>query len=223
MQRTILTITLALGVGSSACATKTFVRNEVGTLNEKVDTLTTSVEETQQRTQQNETRIGEVDAKVDAKAEEIGLWAKDAQASADAAGAAASAATEKAEEVELFSKRLLYEVVLSEEQGSFAFAKADLPEEAMTRIDELITQLKTDPRGAYVEIEGHTDSTGPDELNQRLGLQRAEAVKRYLYEAHQVPLHKINVISYGEEKPVVPNTDRAGRAQNRRVVIKVLT
>jgi len=48
-------------------------------------------------------------------------------------------------------------------------------------------------------------------------------VKRYLYEHHQVPLHKINVISYGEDKPVAPNKTKDGRAQNRRVVIKVLT
>ena len=58
--------------------------------------------------------------------------------------------------------------------------------------------------------------------NEKLGLERAEAVKRYLYEQHQIPLHKMNVISYGEDKPVAPNKDRAGRAQNRRVVIKVL-
>ena len=60
-------------------------------------------------------------------------------------------------------------------------------------------------------------------INYKLGLERAEAVKRYLYEQHQVPLHKINVISYGEEKPIAPNKTKAGRAQNRRVVIKVLT
>jgi outer membrane protein OmpA-like peptidoglycan-associated protein len=59
-------------------------------------------------------------------------------------------------------------------------------------------------------------------MNERLGLARAEAVKRYLYEHHQIPLHKMNVISYGEEKPVAPNNTRVGRAQNRRVVIKVL-
>ena len=53
-------------------------------------------------------------------------------------------------------------------------------------------------------------------------MNRAEAVKRYLYEQHQVPLHKINVISYGEDKPAAPNKTRDGRAQNRRVVIKVL-
>jgi outer membrane protein OmpA-like peptidoglycan-associated protein len=54
-------------------------------------------------------------------------------------------------------------------------------------------------------------------------MQRAEAVKRYIYEQHQVPLHRINVISYGEDKPIAPNKTRDGRAQNRRVVIKVLT
>ncbi len=56
----------------------------------------------------------------------------------------------------------------------------------------------------------------------RLGMERAEAVKMYLYEKHQIPLHKMNVLSYGEDKPVSPNKTRAGRAQNRRVVIKVL-
>ena len=83
-------------------------------------------------------------------------------------------------------------------------------------------QLKAEPNGGYIEIEGHTDNAGAKELNQRLGLERAENVKRYLYEQHQVPLHKINVISYGEEKPVAPNKTKDGRAQNRRVVIKVL-
>jgi outer membrane protein OmpA-like peptidoglycan-associated protein len=48
-------------------------------------------------------------------------------------------------------------------------------------------------------------------------------VKRYLYEQHQVPLHKINVISYGEDKPVAPNNNREGRAQNRRVVVRILS
>ena len=64
---------------------------------------------------------------------------------------------------------------------------------------------------------------GPAELNERLGLERAESVKRYLYEQHQIPLHKISVISYGEEKPVAPNDTREGRAQNRRVVMRVLS
>jgi peptidoglycan-associated lipoprotein len=86
----------------------------------------------------------------------------------------------------------------------------------------MIADLKANPRGSYVEIEGHTDSSGDTMVNRRIGEARAEAVKRYLYEAHQVPLHKMNVISWGEEKPVSPNKTRDGRAQNRRVVIRVL-
>jgi outer membrane protein OmpA-like peptidoglycan-associated protein len=225
MRTAVLATIVALSVGSSACATKKFVRTQVGEVNSKVETLTTSVEETQQRTRANEENIKKVDAKTD----QVGIWAKDAQTSADnaktsatAAQARADAAGVKAEEVEKRANRLLYEVVLSEDQGSFKFGQAGLPDEAKSRIDQLIAQLKSDPRGAYVEIEGHTDNVGDKDTNDRLGLQRAETVKRYLYETHQVPLHKINVISYGEEKPVAPNKDRAGRAQNRRVVIKIL-
>jgi outer membrane protein OmpA-like peptidoglycan-associated protein len=98
-----------------------------------------------------------------------------------------------------------------------------MPDEAKADIDQLVQQLKANPNGAFIEIEGHTDNTGSKELNYKLGLERAEAVKRYLYEQHQVPLHKISVISYGEEKPIAPNKTKEGRAQNRRVVIKVLT
>jgi outer membrane protein OmpA-like peptidoglycan-associated protein len=224
MRTAVLTTIVAVGVGSSACATKTFVRTQVGEVNSKVETLTTSVEETQQRTKANEETI----RKVDAKADQVGIWAKTAQTSANDAKMVAAAATTRAaaagaraEEVERMTNRLLYEVVLSEDQGSFTFGQAGLPNEAKARIDQLITQLKADPRGAYIEIEGHTDNVGNREINDRLGLQRAETVKRYLYETHQVPLHKMNIISYGEDKPVAPNTDRAGRAKNRRVVIKI--
>ena len=113
-------------------------------------------------------------------------------------------------------------MTLTEDQANFKFGQAELPAEAKAKIDELVAQLKANPNGAYIEVEGHTDSTGPAEYNKQLGLQRAEAVKHYLYEPHQIPLHKISVISFGPEKPIAPNNTRAGRAKNRRVVIKVL-
>jgi outer membrane protein OmpA-like peptidoglycan-associated protein len=97
-----------------------------------------------------------------------------------------------------------------------------LPDEAKAAIDRMVQQLKQDPKNIYIEIEGHTDNVGEATVNERIGLERAEAVQRYLYEQYQVPLHKMNIISYGEEKPVSPNNTRDGRAQNRRVVIKVL-
>ena len=120
------------------------------------------------------------------------------------------------------ARRLIYEVVLNEDEGNFKFGKVDLPDEAKQKIDEMVSHMKADPKNIFIEIEGHTDNVGSKTYNQTLGEERAEAVKRYLYEAHQVPLHKINVISYGEDKPVSPNNTKDGRAQNRRVVIKVL-
>jgi outer membrane protein OmpA-like peptidoglycan-associated protein len=74
----------------------------------------------------------------------------------------------------------------------------------------------------YLEIEGHTDSSGPRGVNQQLGEQRAMAVRDYLYQNHHIALNRMEVISYGEAKPVEDNKTRANRAQNRRVVINVL-
>ena len=216
--------TLVVGT-TTACATKKFVRTEVGGVNTKVETLSQSIEATQQETRANQARIGEVDKKTD----QVGIWAKDAQssaatanASAASANAAATAASAKIDAVEASTKRLVYEVVISEDQGQFKFGSAALPEAVQQRIDQMIADLKANPRGNFVEIEGHTDSSGDKLVNQRIGEARAEAVKRYLYETHQVPLHKMNVISWGEEKPVSPNNTKDGRAQNRRVVIRVL-
>jgi len=208
---------LAIG-GSTACATKKFVRTSVGEVNEKVDSMGRSLEETQERTRQNEGRI----VVVDQKADQATQSARQANVAAGEARFAADAAATKADAVDKASKRLVFEVVLSEDEGNFKFGKTMLPDEAKAKLDAMITQLKADPKGAYFEVEGHTDNIGDRKLNERVGLERAEAVKRYLYEQHQVPLHKINVISYGEEKPIAPNKTKSGRAQNRRVVIKVL-
>ena len=211
-------LALALG-GATACATKKMVRTEVGEVNGKVETLSKSVEETQERTRANEARIGEVDQ----KAQSAGQRADAAGRRADEANAAAAAVNTRADAIERASKRLVYEVTLSEDKGGFKFGKALMPDEAKADLDALVQKLKAEPNGAFIEIEGHTDNAGPTTLNYRLGLERAEAVKRYLYEQHNVPLHKISVISYGEEKPIAPNKTKEGRAQNRRVVIKVLT
>ena len=208
-----------LAAGATGCATKKFVRGEVGTVNGKVEGLSDA---------------GRRDPGADPEergAHRRGRHEGRRGGQVGAGGAAGCHAGRREgrlrqgprlEAVETASRRLVYEVVLSEDQGNFKFGKAELPDQAKARIDEMVNQLKADPKGIYIEIEGHTDAVGGTRTNDQLGLQRAEAVKRYLYEAHQVPLHKINAISFGEEKPVAPNNTRQGRAQNRRVVIKVL-
>ncbi len=220
MKRVVVAVpvlALVLG-GSTACATKKFVRGEVGQVNTKVDTLSKSLEETQERTKANEAKIGEVDQKAaaaDQKAAAAGQRADQARSAADAVNVRTDA-------LDKTIKRVFYEVVLSEDKGNFKFNAATMPENVTPELDQLVQQLKSNPNGAYIEVEGHTDNVGPKDINYKLGLERAESVKRYLYENHQVPLHKISVISYGEDKPVAPNNTKDGRAQNRRVVIKVL-
>jgi outer membrane protein OmpA-like peptidoglycan-associated protein len=214
-----------VAVGGTACASKKFVRTSVGEVNDKVDSMGRSIEETQERTRKNEGRISDVDQKAQAAS-------ASAQMANDAAAAAHSAANDannkaldaggKVEAIDKANRRLVYEVVLSEDSGNFKFGKTALPEEAKIKIDEMVAQLKQDPKNIYIEIEGHTDNVGDKAINQKIGLERAAAVQRYLYEQYQVPLHKMNVISYGDEKPIAPNKTKEGRSQNRRVVIKVL-
>ncbi|HUE86069.1 MAG TPA: OmpA family protein [Vicinamibacterales bacterium] len=208
-------LTLAI---APACASKGFVRTEVGQVNDKVTTLGTSLEQTQERVRQAEGRITEVDS----KAGEAQQSATEAQQAARAANDAAVEVGTRAEAIEAATRKLLFEVVLSEDQGRFRFGAAELPDEAKSAIDQMVNGLKEQKSAIWIEIEGHTDNVGDKRYNERLGMTRAESVKRYLYEQHQVPLHKMNVISYGEDKPAAPNNTRDGRAQNRRVVIKVL-
>ena len=212
---------VALSV-APACATKKFVRTSVGEVNDKVGTMGKSLEETQERVRTAEGRITEVDSKAAAAGDSA---AKANAAAADAANKASEVGTtaeRRAAGIEAETRKLIFETVLSEDQGKFKLGKADLPEDAAMALDSMVNNLKADKKAVWVEIEGHTDNVGDAKYNENLGLMRAEAVKRYLYEKHQVPLHKINVISYGEQKPVAPNNTRDGRAQNRRVVIKVL-
>jgi outer membrane protein OmpA-like peptidoglycan-associated protein len=217
-----IAVTLAV---APACATKKFVRTEVGQVNDKVTTVGKSLEETQERVRVAEGRITEVDS----KAAQAGQAAQTAQQNAQAAQQTGTQAMEvgktaaaRAEAVEVASRKLIFETVLSDDKARFARGKDDLSDETKAAIDAIVSQLKSQKANIYVEIEGHTDNTGDAAFNQSLGLARAEAVKRYLYEQHQVPLHKMNAISFGEEKPVMDNKTRANREQNRRVVIKVL-
>ena len=207
--KSIILPLLVASVALSGCATKKYVAREVGAVNAKVESLSTEVEKTQERTTRNEVRIDEVN-----KMAEAGI--------AEAKGTAAQAMT-KAEEAEKAAKgKLIYTVTLSSDKVTFPLNRAEVSDDAKKLIDEAIAQLKAENRGVYFEIEGHTDSSGPEMFNKKLGEDRATAVRNYLHDQHGIALNRIEVITYGEGKPVVDNKTKENRAQNRRVVIKVL-
>ena len=225
---TVFVVAVFVG-GLTGCATKGYVNQNIAEVNEKVETLAEALEDTQEQTRTNADAASAADGVAEAtrRADSASDSAADAGRSAADAGRAASAADDRAAAVGRDTERLmrlLYEVVLSQEQGNFRFGQADLPDAAKMEIDGLAQRPKSDsPGNVYIEIEGHTDSTGDPNVNEQLGLERAEAVKRYLHESHEIPLHRMNVISYGEDKPIAPNDTQTGRAQNRRVVVRVLT
>jgi peptidoglycan-associated lipoprotein len=207
--RAIVVLFVAAGLAVSGCASKKYVGREVGEINQKVDTLSGEVEKTQERVKRTEVRIDEVN--------------QEAQKGISDAKGTAREAMNRATEAERAAKgKLVYVVTLSNDKVTFPVNRAQVSPEAQALIDEAVVPFKTENRGVYFEIEGHTDATGPDTYNQKLGLDRATAVRDYLYDHHQIALNRIEVISYGETRPVVDNKTKDHRAQNRRVVLKVL-
>jgi peptidoglycan-associated lipoprotein len=103
----------------------------------------------------------------------------------------------------------------------FAFDDSRLDGDAQASLDELAAQIAAHPR--YVlEIMGYADATGPDRYNYRLGEERAASVQRYLLSRHTVPPGRVAVVSFGEESPLSDNESSDGRAQNRRVHVRLL-
>lgn len=192
-----LTLILA-SVLTTGCATKKYVRQETGTVNTRVDDVQGQVEEAQTRLDTHDQQIGEASR-----------TAQEALKRAQDAG-------------KLAEGKFLYETVLTDEKVKFGFDTSDLSPEAKAAIDGFAQQIANENKNVYVEIQGHTDSVGSDKYNEELGLLRAEAVRRYLSQAHKFPLHRINIISYGETAPIADNSSREGRSQNRRVALVVL-
>jgi outer membrane protein OmpA-like peptidoglycan-associated protein len=186
---------LALAAFSlGACATKGFVREQVGVVDQKVDANQTQTNTTLQG---HEQRLSDLDKNT-----------REALERAEAAG-------------KLAEGKFLYSMVLSDDSVKFPHDSSQLSDEAKARLTEFVQKLKNDNKNVYVEIQGHTDSTGSPSVNRRLGEDRAEAVRRFMNE-QGVALNRMNTISYGEDSPAASNKTKEGRAQNRRVVVIVL-
>ena len=177
------------------CATKKYVNEQTAAVGAEVGARVDTVA----------TRVNNVEGRVGT----VEGTAKDALDRATAAG-------------KLAEGKFLYQEVLSDDSMKFGVDKAQLSPEAQARLDAFADKLKTDNRNVYIEVQGHTDATGPKEINYKLGEERAEAVRRYLNQ-HGVPLNRISTISYGPDSPVAPNKTRDGRKANRRVVLIVLS
>jgi peptidoglycan-associated lipoprotein len=203
MQRQTHATFAALAIAAGAlslggCATKDYVNKQVAEVNTRIAEVESKAQATQIQVERHQAQLGQLDQST-----------KEALDRATAAG-------------KLAEGKFLYSIALSDDSVKFPRDSSRLSREAEQRLMALAERLKSDNRNVYVEIQGHTDSTGPDSFNRRLGEQRAEAVRLFM-NRNGVPLNRMSAISYGEMKPAAGNTTRAGRAQNRRVVLIVMS
>lgn len=195
---TILVSAFAL----SGCATKDFVNQQVSAEDAKTQA---GLDKHQAALDQQQSTLGQHQAHLD----QLDQNTREAMQRATAAG-------------KLAEGKFLYEVVLSDDSVKFPLDSSKLSKEAEQRLNDFADKLKADNRNVYLEIQGHTDKTGADTVNVQLGEKRAEAVRLFMNE-HGVPLNRMATISYGEKDPVADNKTRTGRAQNRRVVLVVMS
>jgi peptidoglycan-associated lipoprotein len=193
---------LLLGAfGLTGCATKTYVGEEVSkssAASEKhINQVESQVEQTQTKVREQGVKITELDKTT-----------REALERAQAAG-------------KLAEGKFVYSLVLSDDAVKFPVNGHELSKEATEKLDDFANRLKSENKNVYLEIQGHTDSTGSDAYNFMLGGERAEAVRRYLNQKG-VALNRMSTISYGKDEPVDSNKTKDGRAKNRRVVVVVL-
>jgi peptidoglycan-associated lipoprotein len=187
-------LVLAAGALSlGACATEKYVNQHVAVVDQKAQATQGQVDQQGQALQQHDSRLAQLDQAT-----------KDAIQRADAAGKAAEG-------------KFAYTPVLTDDSIKFEARSAKLTAEAQTRLMDLVNKLKADNKNVYVEIQGHTDSRE----STRIGQARAEAVRQFMNQ-QGVALNRMAAIDYGKEMPVAANTTKAGRAQNRCVVLVVL-
>jgi outer membrane protein OmpA-like peptidoglycan-associated protein len=199
MQKSWMTVAAAIAL--SGCATQDFVRETVAPVQSRVEGLN-------QRVTTQESGLKTLDTRVKSSEERMTALHQEALARADAAG-------------KLNQGKFLMSTVLTDDKIKFASGRAQLSAEAGSELEQLLAKLKADNQPVFVEIQGHTDARGSSELNQRLGQQRADAVRQHLAMAG-MPLHRMATVSYGESAPLADNGSAEGRRLNRRVQLVVL-
>lgn len=207
---------------TAGCATKKSVARETAPIINKTNEL-------DDLTAQTTRNIKDLDARATA-----GI--KDAQSKADAANQHALTADQQAQQaqqlamnanngVSSLTDRVAnldnYKPVV-EQSVKFGFDKADLDKKSKAALDEVGAQIPN-TKGYIIQVEGSTDSTGNAEYNYQLSQRRASAVIQYLASKYNVPANKIYVIGLGKDKPVEKNSTAKGRAENRRVDVRLMS
>ena len=217
-------VVLLAGAGlmiSAGCTTKNYVRKQTEPIIDKTNTL-------DELTAKNTRDIRDVDSRaqqgiqgVNQKASEADQKANDARTRADQAQASASQASSRIDALSTQVANLDSYHSVVETSVHFGFNKANLTSKAKEALDQLLAEVPN-TKGYLLVVEGDTDSVGSPTYNYKLSERRAEAVVQYLSEKN-IPAHKIYVIGLGKDKATAENKTAVGRAQNRRVEVRLMS
>lgn len=196
-----------IGLLSMSCATKKYVSTEIDASEERTQA---QIEDMKRAIEETQTEIRDLSKEYNVKIEGLEQNTNDL----------GRIARDNAEMIAALGQ-LRFQKTLSEAEANFNVDSADLTDGAKAELDKFAQLLLSQKRLVHIEIQGHTDSTGSEDYNVRLGMERANAVREYLYKQHDMPLHLMNIISFGSSEPIAENSTRSGRAQNRRVVLVV--
>jgi len=206
---------------SSGCATKKFVRQQTQPMIDKSNDLdaltaktTNTIRDVDARAQSGIQGVNDKALAADQKATDARSRADEAQNMATQANGRVDTLTNQVANLDNYKP-------VVETTVHFGFDKANLTEKAKSTLDQLIADVPN-TKGYLVVVEGGTDSVGNATYNYGLSERRAEAVVQYLSEKN-IPPHKIYVVGLGKDKTVASNQSPSGRAQNRRVEVRLMT
>jgi len=223
MNRTSLVICLAASMAATVgCSSKNYVKSQTTPLINKTNELddltaknTKDIKDVDARAQAAIQAVNAKTAEVETKTQTASQNAEQAQQMADAANGRVGVLTNTVANLDNYH-------AVAETSVKFAFDKDNLTPKAKEALDQLAGQIAT-TKGYIIALEGGTDSVGAADYNYDLSQRRANSVIQYLATKYNVPAHKIYVIGLGKDKPVEDNKTKAGRADNRRVDVRLMT
>ena len=225
-------VILAGTVTLSGCATRKWVRQELGTATGKLDT---KINETNTKVTEAGERIDAVDRRAQQGIQAADQKATQAQQAASAADQKATNAQRTADSANQGVQQANNRITTVENEISgmdnytagpattvtFKNNSSVLSADAKKTLDDVANQVANLKSGYLVEVQGYTDSRGSENFNYALSDRRAEAVKRYLV-TKNVQLHRISIVGEGKSNPVADNKTAKGREENRRVEVRIL-
>jgi len=223
MTRSSLVICLAASLAATVgCASKNYVKQQTTPLINKtneLDDLTAKnskdIKDVDARVQSGLAAVNAKTAEADQKAQTAGQNAEQAQQTADAANGRVGVLTNTVANLDNYH-------TVAETSVKFGFNRDNLTPKAQQALDQLAGSISS-TKGYIIALDGNTDSVGSEDYNYGLSQRRANSVVQYLASKYNVPAFKIYVIGLGKDKPVESNKTSSGRADNRRVDVRLMT